>query len=99
MWCHLLIWVLVYNELKLVSLMSAQHGVEDAWGATGLGSEMVQGTLEFSCAPPQLLPLGLLVHVSSGEALAIDCRRVRVRPSLVPQVKEVTCRVHKSCGK
>lgn len=30
---------------------------------------------------------------------ATDCRRVRVSPSLVPQVNEVTCGGHKSCGK
>ena len=43
-------------------------GVEGAWEATGLGSAMPQSTSWWSCGPPQLLPLGVLVHMSSGEA-------------------------------
>lgn len=43
----------------------------------------------FGCPGPRELRGGL----------ATDCRRMRVSRSLVLQVNEVTCRVHKSCGK
>lgn len=75
-----------------------------AWGGGCLGSHRL------ALRDASKHPMMVLCHSTAAafgspgpwelrRCSATDCRRVRVPPSAVPQVSEVTCRVHKSCGR
>lgn len=82
MWCHWLVQVLFYNEVKPARVVSAQHGMEGAWGPTVLGSELWH--LMMVLCSSTAVPSGSSGPRELRRCSATDCRRVRVPPSLIP---------------
>lgn len=70
--------------MKPVGLVDARHVAENAWGATGLGSEMPPGTSGWFWAPPQLLPMKVPDHIGSLKVQQQTAKKWRFLPPCSP---------------